>query len=103
MVVAQLIGACMAVVITPAAFWLYWSGFDVGKPGGEYPAPFAPVFRNIAVVAVRGSKELPKNTMALFGGAFGKHPSADQKDECCPALWRMQPIDMSASNEQPLF
>lgn len=36
MFAAQLIGAALAVLITPAAFWLYWSGFNVGNPEGEY-------------------------------------------------------------------
>ena len=72
MIAAQLLGAGLAVFISPAAFWLYWSGFNVGDPKGEYPAPFSPVFRNIAVVAVQGSKDLPKNCMALFGGMFGE-------------------------------
>ena len=36
MFAAQLIGAGLAVVISPAAFWLYWSGFNVGSPFSEY-------------------------------------------------------------------
>jgi uncharacterized oligopeptide transporter (OPT) family protein len=68
---AQLIGAALAVVISPAAFWLYWSGFVVGDPTGEYKAPFAPVFRSIAVIAVNGSKDLPKYCLAIAGGSFG--------------------------------
>lgn len=34
-------------------------------------APFAPVFRNFAVVAVKGTSVLPKNCLSLAGGAFG--------------------------------
>lgn len=34
-------------------------------------APFAPVFRNIALVAVNGSKDLPKYCLAIAGGSFG--------------------------------
>ena len=72
MLAAQVIGAFLAVFITPAAFWLYWSGFNIGDPKGEYAAPFAPVFRNIAVVAIKGSSELPKHCLQIAGGCFGK-------------------------------
>lgn len=49
--------------------WLH--RYNLGDPDGEYKAPFAPVWRNIAVVAVNGSKDLPEHCMTLFGAVFG--------------------------------
>jgi OPT family oligopeptide transporter len=71
MFAAQLIGAFLAVFISPATFWIYWTGFPVGDPNSQYPAPFAPVFRNLAAVAVEGSSALPQHCLAMFGGFFG--------------------------------
>lgn len=45
--------------------------YNIGNPDGEYKAPFAAVWRNIAVVAINGSKDLPKHCLGLAGGAFG--------------------------------
>ena len=33
-------------------------------------APFAPVFRNFALVAIKGSSVLPKNCLAIAGATF---------------------------------
>ena len=45
-------------------------------------APFAALYRNIAVVAVNGSRDLPKHTFAIAGGAFGEFASTVHR--LCP-------------------
>ena len=53
MFAAQLIGAALACVLSPAAFWLYWKSFVIGDPQGQYKAPFASLFRSMAVLGVQ--------------------------------------------------
>ncbi|XP_074341960.1 putative metal-nicotianamine transporter YSL7 isoform X2 [Apium graveolens] len=75
MFVSQIIGTAMGCVISPCVFWLFYKAFDdLGLPGSEYPAPFALVYRNMAILGVEGFSSLPKNCLTLcyvfFAGAI---------------------------------
>ncbi|XP_034673705.1 probable metal-nicotianamine transporter YSL7 [Vitis riparia] len=66
MFVSQLIGTAMGCVIAPCVFWLFYKAFDdLGQDGSEYPAPYALVFRNMAILGVDGISSLPKNCFLL--------------------------------------
>ena len=65
MFVSQVIGTAMGCVIAPCVFWLFYKSFDIGKDGGEYPAPYATVYRNMAILGVEGFSKLPKNCLTL--------------------------------------
>ncbi|XP_057967343.1 probable metal-nicotianamine transporter YSL7 [Malania oleifera] len=66
MFVSQVIGTAMGCVISPAVFWLFYKAFhNFGIPGSEYPAPFALVYRNMAVLGVEGFSALPKHCLTL--------------------------------------
>ncbi|KAG9137008.1 hypothetical protein Leryth_013850 [Lithospermum erythrorhizon] len=66
MFISQIIGTAMGCVISPCVFWLFYKAFgDLGVPGSEYPAPYALIFRNMAILGVEGFSALPKNCLTL--------------------------------------
>ncbi|KAG6625117.1 probable metal-nicotianamine transporter YSL7 isoform X1 [Carya illinoinensis] len=72
MFVSQLIGTAMGCVIAPSVFWLFYNAFDdIGNPGSEYAAPYAIVYRNMAIIGVDGFSSLPKNCLLLCYVFFG--------------------------------
>ncbi|KAL3596599.1 hypothetical protein D5086_008236 [Populus alba] len=44
---------------------------DLGTTGSQYPAPYATVYRNMAILGVEGFSALPKNCLYLCYGFFG--------------------------------
>ncbi|GFS34338.1 YELLOW STRIPE like 6 [Actinidia rufa] len=62
--------SAMGCVIAPLTFWLFWTAFDVGSPDGPYKAPYAVIFREMAILGVEGFAELPKHCLALCCGFF---------------------------------
>eukprot|EP01018_Ginkgo_biloba_P009323 Gb_40334 [translate_table: standard] len=70
MFVSQVIGTAMGCIIAPCTFWLFYKAFDVGDPNGEYPAPNAIIYRNMAILGVEGFPALPKNCLRLCYGFF---------------------------------
>jgi len=65
MFVSQLIGTAMGCIIAPCTFWLFYKAFNVGDPNGGYPAPFALIFRNMAILGVEGFGALPKHCLTI--------------------------------------
>nr|XP_019709332.1 probable metal-nicotianamine transporter YSL14 isoform X2 [Elaeis guineensis] len=66
MFVSQVIGTAMGCVIAPCVFWLFYKAFnDLGLPNSEYPAPYAIIYRNIAILGVDGISSLPKHCLTL--------------------------------------
>ncbi|CAL9038215.1 unnamed protein product [Musa banksii] len=66
MFVSQVIGTSMGCVIAPCVFWLFFKAFkDIGMPGSEYPAPYAIIYRNMAILGVDGFSSLPKHCLTL--------------------------------------
>ncbi|KAF5195699.1 Metal-nicotianamine transporter ysl3 [Thalictrum thalictroides] len=75
MFVSQAIGTAMGCVISPSVFYIFLKAFkNLGQPGSEYPAPYALVYRNMAILGVEGFDALPKNCLTLcyvfFAGAI---------------------------------
>ncbi|GAY57997.1 hypothetical protein CUMW_183700 [Citrus unshiu] len=70
MFVSQLLGTAMGCVIAPLTFWMYWTAFDIGSPDGPYKAPYAVIFREMAILGIEGFSELPKHCLALCCGFF---------------------------------
>lgn len=74
MFVSQIIGTAMGCVVSPCVFWLFYKAFDdLGVDGSQYPAPYASIYRNIAILGVEGFSSLPKHCLTLcyvfFAGA----------------------------------
>uniref|UniRef100_A0ACD5ZHV7 Uncharacterized protein n=1 Tax=Avena sativa TaxID=4498 RepID=A0ACD5ZHV7_AVESA len=66
MFISQVIGTAMGCVISPCVFWLFYKAFsDIGTSGTEYPAPYAIVYRNMAILGVDGFSSLPENCLTL--------------------------------------
>lgn len=65
MFVSQLAGTAMGCVIAPLTFWLYWTAFDIGDPDGPFKAPYAIIFREMAIIGVEGFSSLPKHCMVI--------------------------------------
>lgn len=70
MFVSQLIGTAMGCVIAPLTFWMYWTAFDIGSPDGAYKAPYAVIYREMAILGVEGFSFLPKHCLELCCGFF---------------------------------
>ncbi|XP_028768498.1 probable metal-nicotianamine transporter YSL7 [Neltuma alba] len=61
---SQIIGTTMGCVISPCVFWVFYKAFkDLGTPHSEYPAPYAIVYRNMAMLGVEGFSSLPKHCL----------------------------------------
>uniref|UniRef100_A0A7N0UL87 Metal-nicotianamine transporter YSL7 n=1 Tax=Kalanchoe fedtschenkoi TaxID=63787 RepID=A0A7N0UL87_KALFE len=66
MFISQCIGTAMGCIVSPSVFWLLYSAFpDLGKKTSPYQAPYAVVFRNMAVLGVDGFGSLPKHCLLL--------------------------------------
>ncbi|OIW12003.1 hypothetical protein TanjilG_16114 [Lupinus angustifolius] len=66
MFVSQVIGTAMGCVISPCVFWIFYKAFpDLGTTASEFPAPYAIVYRNMAILGVEGFSNLPKNCLLL--------------------------------------
>ncbi|XP_028786145.1 probable metal-nicotianamine transporter YSL6 [Neltuma alba] len=70
MFVSQIVGTALGCIISPLTFWLFWSAFDIGSPDGPYKAPYAVIYREMAILGVEGFSELPKHCLALCCGFF---------------------------------
>lgn len=70
MFVTQLLGTAMGCIIAPLTFWLFWTAFDIGDPDGLYKAPYAVIYREMAILGVEGFAKLPKHCLALCCGFF---------------------------------
>ncbi|GFP98999.1 probable metal-nicotianamine transporter ysl4 [Phtheirospermum japonicum] len=70
MFVSQLVGTAMGCIIAPLTFWMYWRAFDIGSPDSPYKAPYAVIYREMAILGVEGFSELPKHCLAICCGFF---------------------------------
>ncbi|KAJ8565163.1 hypothetical protein K7X08_007739 [Anisodus acutangulus] len=65
MLLSQAIGTAIGCVIAPLTFFLFYKAFDVGNPDGEYKAPYALIYRNMAILGVDGFSALPQHFLQL--------------------------------------
>ncbi|GJU75599.1 metal-nicotianamine transporter YSL3-like protein [Tanacetum coccineum] len=70
MLVSQAIGTAIGCVVAPLTFFLFYKAFDVGNPDGEYKAPYALIYRNMAILGVEGFSALPNHCLQLCYGFF---------------------------------
>ncbi|KAJ9564216.1 hypothetical protein OSB04_000182 [Centaurea solstitialis] len=70
MFVSQLVGTAMGCIIAPLTFWMFWCAFEIGTPDSPYKAPYAVIYREMAILGVEGFSELPKHCLALCCGFF---------------------------------
>lgn len=65
MFISQLIGTALGCVIAPSTFWLYWSAFNIGAPDGLYKAPYAIIYREMAILGIEGFSALPEHCLEI--------------------------------------
>ncbi|KAK4843353.1 hypothetical protein QYF36_007147 [Acer negundo] len=70
MFLSQAIGTAIGCVTAPLSFFLFYKAFDVGNPNGEFKAPHALIYRNMAILSVEGFSALPHHCLQLFYGFF---------------------------------
>ncbi|KNA07121.1 hypothetical protein SOVF_174820 isoform A [Spinacia oleracea] len=71
MLLSQAIGTAVGCVVAPLTFFLFYNAFDVGNPDGEYKAPYALIYRNMAILGVQGFSALPQHCLQLCYAFFG--------------------------------
>ncbi|XP_073526564.1 uncharacterized protein [Phyllobates terribilis] len=70
LLVSQAIGTFFGCIVAPLSFFLFYNAFDVGNPNGEFKAPFAIIYRNMAILGVEGFGALPQHCLQLCYGFF---------------------------------
>ena len=96
MFAAQLIGMLSGCFLAPATFQMFVAGQpNLGEPGSTYPAPFAQVYRNMAVVGVGGASELGKNCLWVSIQAQYMHSLTGM--QCCHTKSCKEDLSVKAS------
>ncbi|KAL6561190.1 putative metal-nicotianamine transporter ysl7 [Orobanche minor] len=62
---SQVYGTALGCIMSPLVFWFFYKAYSVGDPEGSYPAPYALMYRGIALLGVEGFSSLPKNCVKL--------------------------------------
>lgn len=95
MLVSQAIGTAMGCVVAPLAFFLFYKAFDIGNPEGSYKAPYALIYRNMAILGVEGFSALPRHCLQLCYVFFAFAVAANMIRDVVPVRYgRWIPLPM---------
>ncbi|KAL3499159.1 hypothetical protein ACH5RR_038252 [Cinchona calisaya] len=96
MFLSQAIGTAIGCVIAPLCFFLFYKAFDIGNPNGEYKAPYAIIYRNMAVLGVEGFSALPKHCLHLCYAFFAFAVGINVVKDLSPArIGKWMPLPMA--------
>ncbi|KAK4488381.1 hypothetical protein RD792_004142 [Penstemon davidsonii] len=96
MLVSQAIGTAIGCIVAPLTFFLFYKAFDVGNPDGTYKAPYAIIYRNMAILGVEGFSALPHHCLQLCYGFFAFAVLANLLTDVLPKkLGRLIPLPMA--------
>lgn len=96
MLLSQAIGTAIGCVVAPLIFFLFYHAFDIGDPAGEYKAPYAIIYRNMAILGVEGFSALPQHCLQLCYGFFGFATLANLMRDITPKeIGRWVPLPMA--------
>ncbi|XP_068634174.1 probable metal-nicotianamine transporter YSL9 [Aristolochia californica] len=96
MVLSQAVGTAMGCVVAPLTFFLFYKAFDVGNPDGEFKAPYALIYRNMAILGVEGFSALPHHCLQLCYGFFLFAVGANlARDFSSPKIGKWVPLPMA--------
>ncbi|XP_020263623.1 probable metal-nicotianamine transporter YSL9 isoform X2 [Asparagus officinalis] len=96
MLLSQAIGTAMGCVIAPLTFFLFYKAFDIGNPDGNFKAPYALIYRNMAILGVQGFSALPQHCLQLCYGFFGFAVAANLMRDLLPSKYgRWVPLPMA--------
>ncbi|KAH8522204.1 hypothetical protein H0E87_003005 [Populus deltoides] len=70
MFLSQVVGTAIGCIAAPSSFFLFYKAFDIGNPYGEFKAPYALIYRNMAILGVDGFSALPQHCLQLCYGFF---------------------------------
>ncbi|XP_040376568.1 iron-phytosiderophore transporter YSL15 [Oryza brachyantha] len=88
MLVAELIGTGMGCFIAPLTFMLFYRAFDIGNPDGYWKAPYALIYRNMAILGIEGISALPKHCLSLSIGFFAFAVLTNAVRDALPAKYK---------------
>ncbi|BDA49724.1 probable metal-nicotianamine transporter YSL6 [Coccomyxa sp. Obi] len=71
MFLSQIAGALMGCFIAPLTFQMFWKSFPIGVPSSEYIAPYANIYRGMAILGTQGFGELPQHCGVMMAAFFG--------------------------------
>ncbi|CAD6243228.1 unnamed protein product [Miscanthus lutarioriparius] len=84
----------MGCVISPLTFTLFFRAFDdIGNPDGYWKAPYALMFRNMAILGVRGVSALPAHCLELSVGFFAFAVATNVARDFFDAAQQVQEMD----------
>ncbi|KAI0499828.1 hypothetical protein KFK09_018036 [Dendrobium nobile] len=96
MLLSQAIGTSMGCIVAPVTFFLFYKAFDVGNPQGSFKAPYALIYRNMAILGVQGFSALPQHCLQLCYGFFGFAVVANLMRDLFPTKYgRWVPLPMA--------
>ncbi|GMH18315.1 hypothetical protein Nepgr_020156 [Nepenthes gracilis] len=96
MLLSQAVGTAIGCVVAPLSFFLFYMAFDVGNPEGEYKAPYALIYRNMAILGVEGFSALPQHCLQLCYGFFAFAVVANLvRDFSPPCIGKWVPLPMA--------
>ncbi|CAL0319540.1 unnamed protein product [Lupinus luteus] len=96
MLVSQTIGTAIGCIVSPLTFFLFYRAFDIGNPDGIYKAPYALIYRNMAVLGVEGFSALPEHCLQLCYGFFSFAIAANLVRDLSPKnIGRFVPLPMA--------
>ncbi|XP_015069107.1 metal-nicotianamine transporter YSL2-like isoform X1 [Solanum pennellii] len=96
MLLSQAIGTAIGCVVAPLTFFLFYRSFDVGGPNGEYKAPYALIYRNMAILGVEGFSALPRHCLQLCYGFFAFAVLANLVRDMAPErVGKLVPLPMA--------
>ncbi|XP_004309544.1 PREDICTED: metal-nicotianamine transporter YSL1-like [Fragaria vesca subsp. vesca] len=95
MFVSQAIGTLIGCITAPLSFLLFYKAFDVGNPHGEFKAPYALIYRNMAILGVEGFSALPRHCVQLCYGFFAFAVMVNLiRDFSPPKIGKWMPLPM---------
>ncbi|OMO79837.1 Oligopeptide transporter OPT superfamily [Corchorus capsularis] len=98
MFLSQAIGTAIGCLTAPLSFFLFYKAFDVGNPYGEFKAPYALIYRNMAILGVQGFSALPHHCLQLCYGFFAFAVAVNLVRDLSPhkvAKWMPLPMAMA--------
>ncbi|EPS58153.1 hypothetical protein M569_16663 [Genlisea aurea] len=96
MLAAQAVGTAIGCIVGPLTFFVFYRSFDVGDPDGVYKAPYAIIYRNMAILGVEGFSALPDHCLELCCGFFLLGVAMNVVRDLAPErLGRFVPIPMA--------
>ncbi|KAI5329299.1 PREDICTED: metal-nicotianamine transporter [Prunus dulcis] len=94
MFVSQTLGTALGCVTAPLSFFLFYKAFDVGNPNGEFKAPYALIYRNMAILGVQGFSALPQHCLQLCYGFFAFAVIVNLVRDFSPKIGKYMPLPM---------